>query len=62
MLRRLNMIKVKVIKPFNDRKENKKKRKVNEIIEVDQTRFKELRTSHRGPFVVKLKQEGKSNK
>lgn len=54
------MIKVKVIKPFVDTKSNKEKRKVNDIIEVSQERYKELRTSHRGPFVVELKQEGKS--
>lgn len=54
------MIKAKAIKPFNDLKNNKKTHKTNDIIEVDKARFKELRTSHRGPFVVGLKQEGKS--
>ncbi len=53
-------MKVKVIKPFIDTKNKKEKRKINDIIEVDQARYKELRTSHRGPFVEKVKEEGKS--
>ncbi len=55
-------MKVKVIREFIDLKNNKKKRKVGEILEVTQDRFKELNSTSFGILVDELEETKEAKK
>ena len=55
-------MKVKVVREFIDLKNNKKKRKVGEILEVTQDRFKELNSTSFGVLVDELEETKEAKK
>lgn len=55
-------MRVKVVREFIDLKSNKKKRKVGEILEVTQDRFKELNSTSFGVLVDELEETKEAKK
>jgi len=55
-------VKVRVLRDFIDLKNNKKKRKVGEILEVTQDRFKELNSTSFGVLVDELEETKEAKK
>ena len=55
-------MKVRVLRDFIDLKNNKKKRKVGEILEVTQDRFKELNSTSFGVLVDELEETKEAKK
>jgi len=55
-------MRVKVVKEFIDLRNNKKKRKVGEILEVTQDRFKELNSTSFGVLVDELEETKEAKK
>ena len=55
-------MRVKVVREFIDLKNNKKKRKVGEILEVTQDRFKELNSTSFGVLVNELEETKEAKK
>lgn len=55
-------MRVKVVREFIDLKNNKKKRKVGEILEVTQDRFKELNSTSFGVLVDELEETKEAKK
>jgi hypothetical protein len=55
-------MRVKVVREFIDLKNNKKKRKVGEILEVTQDRFKELNSTSFGALVDELEETKEAKK
>ena len=55
-------MRVKVVKEFIDLKNNKKKRKVGEILEVTQDRFKELNSTSFGVLVNEVEETKEAKK
>ena len=55
-------MKVRVLRDFIDLKNNKKRRKVGEILEVTQDRFKELNSTSFGVLVDELEETKEAKK
>jgi len=55
-------VKVRVLRDFIDLKNNKKRRKVGEILEVTQDRFKELNSTSFGVLVDELEETKEAKK
>jgi len=55
-------MRVKVVKEFIDLRDNKKKRKVGEILEVTQDRFKELNSTSFGVLVDEVEETKEAKK
>ncbi|HUM43108.1 MAG TPA: hypothetical protein PKI14_09185 [Fervidobacterium sp.] len=55
-------MRVKVVKEFIDLRNNKKKRKVGEILEVTQDRFKELNSTSFGVLVDEVEETKEAKK
>ena len=55
-------MRVKVVREFIDLKNNKKKRKVGEILEVSQDRFRELNSTSFGVLVDELEETKEAKK
>ena len=55
-------MKVKVVREFIDLKNNKKKRKVGEIFDVTQDRFKELNSTSFGVLVDEVEETKEAKK